>query len=72
MLNEIISGKSRKVAYAVYAFLGVVVGSVQVAYLAAETGQPVWLTVTLAIYAYVGTAFGATAGGNVHDAPEHA
>jgi len=39
----------------------VVIGSIQVGYAAAEAGQPVWLTVALAVFAYVGGAIGYTA-----------
>jgi hypothetical protein len=41
----------------------------QVGYSAAELGQPVWLTVTLAVLAYVGIAVGFLAAGNT-PAPE--
>ena len=50
--------------YWFYAALGVLIGSTQVAYAAAELGQPVWLTVTLAVYAYLGAGFGLTAASN--------
>lgn len=60
-----LSDVHRKIAYGIYAVLGLVIGSIQVAYAAAESGQPVWLTVALAVYAYVGGAIGYTALANV-------
>lgn len=54
----------RKPLYALYALLGIVVGAIQVAYVAADAGQPTWLTVSLAVYGFVGTAFGLTAASN--------
>lgn len=53
--------RARLTLYAVYGGLGIVVGAVQVGYAAAEAGQPTWLTVTLAVYAFLGGAFGYTA-----------
>lgn len=55
---------ARKTVYAVYATLGLALGAVQVGYSAAEAGQPTWLTVALAVFAFVGTAIGATAATN--------
>ena len=65
-----IPSRYRTTVYAVYATLGVLVGSVQVAYAAAEAGQPTWLTVALAVYAYVGGAIGYTAATHVPSAPD--
>lgn len=53
--------KARLTLYAIYGGLGIVIGAVQVGYAAAEVGQPTWLTVTLAVYAFLGGAFGYTA-----------
>jgi hypothetical protein len=64
MLTDILNPVHRKVVYAVYAFAGVILGAIQVAFVAAESGQPVWLTVSLAVYAFLGTALGATAASN--------
>lgn len=63
-LNEILPAKVRKVLYAVYGFVGLGLGAVQVAYSSAGSGQPAWLTVTLAVFAFVGTALGFTAAAN--------
>lgn len=60
-MQNLIPATARAYVYGVYAAVGVVIGSVQVAYAAAESGQPVWLTVALAVYAYVGGAIGYTA-----------
>ena len=66
-----IPSRYRTTVYAVYATLGVSAGSVQVAYAAAEAGQPTWLTVALAVYAYVGGAIGYTAATHVPSAPDY-
>ena len=55
---------ARAAIYWVYAIAGVAIGSTQVAYAAAEAGQPTWLTVALAVFAYLGVAFGMTAATN--------
>lgn len=44
-IQGVISSTWRKTVYAV---AGVVIGAIQVGYAAAESGQPVWLTVTSA------------------------
>ena len=60
MLTDILSPAHRKVAYAIFAVLGVALGAAQVGFLAAEAGQPMWLTVALAVYTFVAGAFGFT------------
>lgn len=64
MLRDIIPAAWRKPTYAAYALAGAVIGAVQVGYLSAEAGQPLWLTVTLAVYGFIGTAIGFTASAN--------
>lgn len=66
-----IPDRHRTLVYSVYAVVGLVVGSIQVAYAAAEAGQPVWLTVALAVYAYVGGAIGYVAATHVPAAPTY-
>lgn len=61
IIKEFLPATYRKIVYAVYALAGVVIGATQVGYSAAELGQPVWLTVTLAVYAFIGGAVGFTA-----------
>ena len=56
--------KARATLYWVYALAGLALGSVQVGFAAAESGQPVWLTVALAVFAYLGVGFGMTAATN--------
>lgn len=65
MLTDIIPAKNRKRFYAYFGLLGVALAATQVAYVAAATGQPLWLTVALAVYGFLGGAFGATATQNV-------
>jgi len=64
MLRDVIPAAWRKPTYAAYALAGAIIGAVQVGYLSAEAGQPVWLTVTLAVYGFIGTAIGFTASAN--------
>ncbi len=64
-LTDVMSPADRKKAYAGFASLGVLLGAVQVGFAAAEAAQPVWLTVALAVYAFLGGAIGATANANV-------
>jgi len=61
VIQEMIPSTWRKIIYAGYAIIGVLIGAIQVGFAAAEMGQPVWLTVTLAVYAFVGGAVGLTA-----------
>lgn len=67
MLRDILPSHYRKIAYAIYAVVGVLLGAIQVGYGAAEAGQPVALTVALAVYAFLGGALGVTAASNVGD-----
>lgn len=70
MLTDVLSPAHRKVAYAVFAVLGVALGAVQVGFLSAEAGQPTWLTVALAVYGFLAGAFGfTTARANVDPDP---
>lgn len=70
-MQEIVNGnpRLRRTLYTAYALIGLALGSTQVAYSAAEAGQPVWLTVALAVFAYVGTAFGFGARAKVDATP---
>jgi hypothetical protein len=54
----------RQKLYVVYAVLGFLLGALQVGWSSAGAGQPPWLTVVLAVYAFVGTGLGATAASN--------
>src|SRR5699024_7638101 len=61
---EGINPTTRKTAYYVYGLIGVAIGAIQVGYSAAELGQPTWLTVALAVFSFIGAAFGITSGQN--------
>lgn len=56
--------KVRGPVYTGYGILGVGVGATQVGFAAANAGQPVWLTVVLSVYAFLGGAIGYTAASN--------
>jgi hypothetical protein len=64
-LTDILSPSTRKKVYAVYALCGLLIGAIQVSFGAVNTTTPDWLKVALALYAFVGTAIGATAASNV-------
>lgn len=54
----------RKTVYAAYAWLGLASAATEVGYHAAGAGQPTWLTVELAVFAFVGMSLGLTAAAN--------
>lgn len=56
--------KARVALYYVTTVTGLAIGGFQVGFSAAEAGQPTWLTVALAVYAFLGTATGLTAASN--------
>ncbi|OJU44468.1 MAG: hypothetical protein BGN98_13875 [Microbacterium sp. 69-7] len=58
MEDEIIPAGWRKPLYRIYALLGLALGATQVGFASADAGQPIWLTVSLAVFAFVGTGFG--------------
>lgn len=64
-VTELLSGPKRKAVYIVYAIIGVVFGGIQTAFTSAELESPLWLTVALSVYLYVGGAFGLLAAQNV-------
>jgi hypothetical protein len=60
----------RQTAYVAYTVVALISGALQVAYSAGGWGQPVWLTVGVAVLAFLGGALGFTAASNVKpDAP---
>jgi len=63
-MRDIVTGKTRRIIYVAYAIIGLVIGATQVGYSAAEAGQPEWLTIALAVFGFLGTAFGFTASSN--------
>lgn len=67
-MTDIIPGKYRKVAYRVYATVGAILTAIQV-WIASTAGtdQPEWLLGALAVYTFLGTAFGLVAGNNVNE-----
>lgn len=64
-LQEIISGKARKVLYAIYAFVGLGLTATSAGLLAAGETDPKWILVAYAVYGVVGSGFGFTAAANV-------
>jgi hypothetical protein len=64
-LTGIFGAGPRKALYTTYSLIGLVVGGIQAAYGSVSAGSPNWLKVTLSVYAFLGTAIGATAASNV-------
>lgn len=63
-MKDFIPAPVRQMVYGCFAVLGVVLGAMQVGFASADVGQPLWLTVSLAVYAFLGTAIGFTARAN--------
>lgn len=64
-LIDILKPEHRKVMYGVWALVGLILGGFQVGYLAAGE-QPLWVTVSLAVYGFASTGIGATASANTN------
>jgi peptidoglycan/LPS O-acetylase OafA/YrhL len=68
------SPRIRRTAYLLYTVIALISGALQVAYSSGGWGQPVWLTVGVAVLAFLGGALGFTAASNVNldpPDPEH-
>jgi hypothetical protein len=67
-MTDIIPANYRKPAYAVYATIGAILTAVQI-WIASTSGtaQPDWLLGALAVYTFLGTAFGLVARANVQE-----
>lgn len=70
-LKDVLPPRARFWVYVAYGIVGVLIGAIQVGVAAAEQDQPMWLTVALAVYAFLGGPLGATASGNVTYEPRH-
>ena len=64
MLKDILSPKYRKIVYTTYSLSGLLLGAIQVGFVAAAVAQPMALTVALAVYAYLGVGLGFVARAN--------
>lgn len=64
MRSVYIPANIRGVVYTIFSLLSLGVGATQIGYAAAETGQPTWLTVTIAVTTFVGAGIGYTAATN--------
>ena len=56
---------ARRRTYQAFWIVGLLLGATQVGYAAADAGQPTWLTVALAVFAFLGVGIGYTAARNV-------
>jgi hypothetical protein len=68
-LKDIVSPMSRKWLYAGYSIVGLALGCIQAGFGAVNAVTPNWLKIFLAVYAFFGTAIGATAASNVTTSP---
>ncbi len=59
--NVITSAVTRKIIYSAYVVAGVLLGAAQVGFAAVNGGQPEWLTISLAILAYLSIPVGGLA-----------
>lgn len=64
------SAKARKAIYGAYVLAIIIIGAIQVGFAAISAGQPEWLTVALAVTAYLGIPVGGLAA--VNTAPANA
>lgn len=61
--------RARAAIYYVYVAVGLLLGATQVGFSAAELGQPTWLTVALAVFAFLAAGLGLTAASNTPSTP---
>ena len=64
MLTDIFPPETRSKIYWVFALIGLIIGAIQVGFASVDVGQPTWLTVALAVYAFLGGGIGFTAQAN--------
>jgi len=64
-LVNLMTPQIRQKFYIVYAAIGFLLTATQVALSAVEQSQPKWFIAVLAVFAFVGSAFGVTAASNV-------
>lgn len=69
-MKDIVTGELRKKFYVVYATIGFTLGVGVVGISAAGIEQPTAVIVALAVYGFIGTAFGFTASANITPEPE--
>lgn len=60
-LGELVPAKARRPIYAGFALVGIGIGATQVGFAAADAGQPLALTVALAVYAFLSVPIGTLA-----------
>lgn len=63
-MHDILPPTARKIAYVVFAVIGVAFGATQTGFTTAEVAAPLWLTVAFQVYLYIGGAFGLVAAAN--------
>lgn len=63
-VKEFIPAAKRRLVYAIFAFVGLALGAIQVGFSTAELGQPVWLLVSMSVYSFLAAGIGYVAGAN--------
>ena len=75
MLKDILPAAWRFPMYLIFGLVGLGLTATQAGYSAAQLGQPIWLTVSFAVFGVLAAGFGLTAAGNINkpddDAPKH-
>lgn len=69
-LTDILPAPVRQKVYLTYGLVGVGIGGTQAGFAAASVDQPLALTVTWAVYGYLGVALGFTAAANTNQPPK--
>ena len=64
-LTDFASPRIRQILYLAYTVLALISAALQIAYSSGGWGQPVWLTVGVAVLSFLGGALGFTAASNV-------
>ncbi|MGI8458809.1 MAG: hypothetical protein ACR2LI_11955 [Propionibacteriaceae bacterium] len=64
-LTDILTPSIRRQTYLFYSLVTLAAGAIQIGFSTAGLGQPVWLRVSLAVIAFLGTGLGLTAASNV-------
>lgn len=68
-LTGILPPRTRAIIYSIYVVVGLVIGGIQVGFAAVpDASVPNWVTIALAVYAYIGVALGGLAASNTNNA----
>lgn len=57
---------ARRIVYTAFWIIGLILGAIQVGYASTDLGQPTWLVVALAVFAFLAAGVGYTAFANTN------